>query len=105
MAYNPYDDVIDQDPAYVQEGGGTRTGLVQPVTTDQGPRYISSGIAKAYSLLTPEEETLQEIERLKKEGFELIHQSAKDGADNKLIAFLHPKSTNGLLVELCQEKN
>src|SRR6056300_1601006 len=65
MAYNPYDDVIDQDPAYMQEGGGTRTGLVQPVTTDQGPRYISSGIAKAYSLLTPEEETLQEIERLK----------------------------------------
>ena len=65
MAYNPYDDVIDQDPAYMQEGGGTRTGLVQPVTTDQGPRYISSGIAKAYSLLTPEEETLQEIERNK----------------------------------------
>ena len=65
MAYNPYDDVIDQDPAYMQEGGGTRTGLVEPVTTDQGPRYISSGIAKAYSLLTPEEETLQEIEKNK----------------------------------------
>ena len=65
MAYNPFDDVIDQDPAYMAEGGGTRTGLVQPLTTDQGPRYISSGIAKAYSLLTPEEETLQEIERLK----------------------------------------
>lgn len=63
MAYNPFDDIIDQDPAYMAEGGGTRTGLVQPVTTDQGPRYISSGIAKAYSLLTPEEETLQEIER------------------------------------------
>ncbi|TNF46711.1 MAG: methylmalonyl-CoA epimerase [Bacteroidetes bacterium] len=45
-----------------------------------------------------------EIQRLKNEGFELIHQSAKDGADNKLIAFLHPRSTEGVLVELCQEK-
>lgn len=45
-----------------------------------------------------------EIERLKNEGFELIHQTPKDGADNKRIAFLHPKSTNGMLVELCQEK-
>ncbi len=46
----------------------------------------------------------EEINRLKNEGFEFIHQEAKDGADNKLIAFLHPKSTNGVLIELCQEK-
>jgi methylmalonyl-CoA/ethylmalonyl-CoA epimerase len=45
-----------------------------------------------------------EIARLKNEGFELIHTTPKDGADNKRIAFLHPKSTNGVLVELCQEK-
>ncbi len=45
-----------------------------------------------------------EMERLKSEGFELINQTPKDGADNKLICFLHPKSTNGVLVELCQEK-
>ena len=45
-----------------------------------------------------------EISRLISEGFELIHQTAKNGADNKRIAFLHPKSTAGLLVELCQEK-
>ncbi len=45
-----------------------------------------------------------EIDRLSKEGFQLIHQSPKDGADNKRIAFLHPKSTNSVLVELCQEK-
>jgi methylmalonyl-CoA/ethylmalonyl-CoA epimerase len=46
----------------------------------------------------------KEIERLKEEDFELIHQSPKSGADNKLIAFLHPKSTKGVLIELCQEK-
>jgi len=44
-----------------------------------------------------------EIERLQKEGFNLIHDIPKLGADNKKIAFLHPKSTNGVLVELCQE--
>ena len=51
------------------------------------------------------ENIFSEIERLKNEGFELIHVSPKDGADNKLIAFLHPKSTEGVLVELCQEKH
>lgn len=46
-----------------------------------------------------------ELERLQKAGFVLIHEVPKDGADNKRIAFLHPKSSGGLLVELCQEKS
>ncbi|MDQ8141935.1 methylmalonyl-CoA epimerase [Chryseobacterium sp. CFS15] len=45
-----------------------------------------------------------EVERLKKEGFQFISEEPKEGADNKLVVFLHPKSTNGVLVELCQEK-
>ena len=45
-----------------------------------------------------------EIRRLKAEGFQLIHETPKSGADNKKIAFLHPKSTGGVLVELCQDK-
>ena len=45
-----------------------------------------------------------EIERLKLEGFTMIHEAPKEGADNKLIAFLHPKSSNSVLVELCQER-
>jgi methylmalonyl-CoA/ethylmalonyl-CoA epimerase len=44
-----------------------------------------------------------EIERLKAEGFVVLNETPKKGADNKLVAFLHPKSTNGVLVELCQE--
>lgn len=44
-----------------------------------------------------------EIQRLIKEGFVMINETPKKGADNKLICFLHPKSTNGVLVELCQE--
>jgi methylmalonyl-CoA/ethylmalonyl-CoA epimerase len=46
-----------------------------------------------------------EITRLQAAGFQLIHEVAKDGADNKRIAFLHPKSTGSLLVEICQEKS
>ena len=46
-----------------------------------------------------------EIERLIHEGFELIHLTPKDGADNKRIAFLHPRAVDGLLLELCQEKS
>ena len=50
------------------------------------------------------EDIKAEIERLKAEGFVFISEEPKDGADNKLVVFLHPKSTNGVLVELCQEK-
>jgi methylmalonyl-CoA/ethylmalonyl-CoA epimerase len=44
-----------------------------------------------------------EMLRLQKEGFTLLQQHPKPGADNKLICFLHPKDTNGVLIELCQE--
>ncbi|PWN60452.1 methylmalonyl-CoA epimerase [Chryseobacterium viscerum] len=50
------------------------------------------------------ENILEEVKRLKKEGFQFISEEPKEGADNKLVVFLHPKSTNGVLVELCQEK-
>ena len=44
-----------------------------------------------------------EIKRLKEEGFTVLNEEPKLGADNKLVAFLHPKTTNGVLIELCQE--
>jgi methylmalonyl-CoA/ethylmalonyl-CoA epimerase len=44
-----------------------------------------------------------EIERLKAEGFTILNPVPKKGADNKLICFVHPKDTNGVLIELCQE--
>ncbi|WP_428224219.1 methylmalonyl-CoA epimerase [Flavobacterium sp.] len=49
------------------------------------------------------ENIVEEIERLKKNGFVVLNEMPKKGADNKLVAFLHPKGTNGVLVELCQE--
>ena len=44
-----------------------------------------------------------EMQRLKEEGFILLNEKPKKGADNKLVCFLHPKGTNGVLIELCQE--
>ena len=49
------------------------------------------------------EDIVAEIARLKEEGFMVLNETPKKGADNKLVAFLHPKGTNGVLVELCQE--
>ena len=46
----------------------------------------------------------KQIKRLEEEGFVVLNKKPKNGADNKLVAFLHPKSTNGVLIELCQER-
>jgi methylmalonyl-CoA/ethylmalonyl-CoA epimerase len=48
------------------------------------------------------EDIKYEIERLKKEGFTVLSETPRRGADNKLVCFLHPKTSNGVLVELCQ---
>ena len=45
-----------------------------------------------------------EMSSKKKEGFQLLSEAPKEGADNKMIAFIHPKTTNGVLIELCSDK-
>jgi methylmalonyl-CoA/ethylmalonyl-CoA epimerase len=49
------------------------------------------------------DDIIKEMARLKEEGFQLLNDSPKKGADNKLVCFVHPKSSNGVLIELCQE--
>lgn len=51
------------------------------------------------------EDIIAEIERLEKEGFAMLSRQPKQGADDKLICFLHPKTSNGILIELCQKIN
>ncbi|WP_194774278.1 methylmalonyl-CoA epimerase [Pararhodonellum marinum] len=51
------------------------------------------------------EDIRSEVERLKANGFEILNEIPKEGADHKLVVFLHPRSTNGVLVELCQDKD
>ena len=46
---------------------------------------------------------LEEVERMKKEGFTVLNEIPKKGSDNKLVVFLHPKTTNGVLIELCKD--
>ena len=60
----------------------------------EGIHHIAFAVDDIYS----------EIERLKGLGYTMIHDVPKDGADNKIIAFMHPKSSNRVLVELCQDK-
>jgi methylmalonyl-CoA/ethylmalonyl-CoA epimerase len=50
------------------------------------------------------EDIYSEMKRLEKEGFKLLSPEPKPGADNKMVCFLHPKDTNGVLIELCQER-
>jgi methylmalonyl-CoA/ethylmalonyl-CoA epimerase len=67
-------------------------------------KYIAKKGKGIHHIAFDVEDIDAEIKRLSENGFELIHQTPKDGADNKIIAFLHPKSTEGILIELCQEK-
>lgn len=66
-------------------------------------KYIEKKGEGIHHIAFDVEDIYAEIERLKGEGFIVLNETPKKGADNKLIAFLHPKSSNGVLVELCQE--
>ena len=73
-------------------------------TDDSGPiaKFIQKRKEGVHHLAFLVDSITEEIKRLKKEGFEFISEIPKKGADNKIIVFLHPKTTNGVLVELCQ---
>ncbi len=74
-------------------------------TNDDSPiaKFIAKRGEGIHHIAFDVEDILAEIQRLKEEGFVVIDEKPKMGADNKLVAFLHPKSSNGVLVELCQE--
>ena len=84
--------------------GETKIELLESIDPDGViARFISKKGEGMHHIAFDVDDIDAEINRLKAEGFELINLTAKPGADNKLIAFLHPKSTNGVLVELCQK--
>lgn len=66
-------------------------------------KYIDKKGEGIHHIAFEVEDIHKEMKRLEEEGFQLINESPKKGADNKLVCFIHPKSTNGVLVELCQE--
>lgn len=84
--------------------GESKIELLEPIGTD-GPisKFLEKKGEGLHHIAFEVENIYQEMERLKNEGFEFINAEPKKGADNKIICFLHPKSTNGVLIELCQE--
>jgi methylmalonyl-CoA/ethylmalonyl-CoA epimerase len=84
--------------------GETKIELLE--STDENgviAHYISKKGEGLHHIAFEVEDIEAEMARLQKEGFTLLSTAPKKGADNKLVCFLHPKSTNGVLVELCQE--
>lgn len=75
-------------------------------TTPESPiaRFLEKKGEGIHHIAFHVDDIFSEIKRLEQEGFKMINTEPKNGADNKLIAFLHPKSSNGVLVELCQER-
>jgi methylmalonyl-CoA/ethylmalonyl-CoA epimerase len=66
-------------------------------------KYIAKKGEGIHHIAFDVEDISSEVVRLKNEGFVVLNEIPKKGADNKLVVFLHPKSTNGVLIELCQE--
>jgi methylmalonyl-CoA/ethylmalonyl-CoA epimerase len=85
--------------------GDTKIELLESTVTDGViAKFIEKKGEGMHHIAFDVEDIYAEMERLKKEGFILLNEKPKDGADNKLVCFLHPKTTNGVLIELCQEK-
>jgi methylmalonyl-CoA/ethylmalonyl-CoA epimerase len=86
--------------------GETKIELLESLTEDGAiAKFIKKKGEGIHHIAFEVEDIEAEMERLAGEGFVLLNKSPKPGADNKLICFLHPKSTNGVLIELCMEKN
>lgn len=85
--------------------GETKIELLQAVTENSAiARFIEKKGEGIHHLAFEVDDIKASMENLKKQGFQLLSDEPKEGADNKLICFLHPKNTNGVLIEICQEK-
>ncbi|MFY7693941.1 MAG: methylmalonyl-CoA epimerase [Sediminibacterium sp.] len=82
---------------------GSKIELVQSNQADGIiAKYIDKKGEGMHHIAFEVPDILAEMERLKKEGFTLLNEHPKKGADNKLVCFVHPKDCNGVLIELCQ---
>ena len=66
-------------------------------------KYLSKNKEGVHHIAFAVSDIIKEMKRIKKEGIRLLHETPVKGADNNMICFLHPKDTNGVLIELCQE--
>ncbi|WP_337044250.1 methylmalonyl-CoA epimerase [Emticicia sp. 17c] len=83
----------------------TKIELLEATSPDSAiARFIEKKGEGIHHIAFEVEDIYAEMKRLESEGFILLNTEPKIGADNKLVCFLHPKSSNGVLVELCQER-
>jgi methylmalonyl-CoA/ethylmalonyl-CoA epimerase len=84
--------------------GGTKIELLEGTTEDSAiSKFIEKRGEGIHHIAFEVEDILAEMARLKQEGFTLLNDTPKQGADNKLVCFVHPKSASGVLIELTQE--
>ncbi len=85
--------------------GAAKLELVAP-ENGSGPiqKYLEKRGPGIHHLAFEVEDIRAEMDRLREDGFELLQDAPTAGADNKLVCFLHPRSTNGVLVEICQSR-
>jgi methylmalonyl-CoA/ethylmalonyl-CoA epimerase len=86
------------------KSGNTKIELLE-ASSPESPiaKFIDKKGEGVHHIAFAVEDIKSEIQRLKQEGFVVLNEEPKMGADNKWVCFLHPKSTNGVLIELCQE--
>jgi methylmalonyl-CoA/ethylmalonyl-CoA epimerase len=90
--------------AFFQKGG-TKIELLESITPDGViAKFIEKKGEGMHHIAFEVTDIEAEMKRLQGEGFMLLNETPKPGADNKLVCFLHPKGTNSVLIELCMEK-
>jgi len=88
------------------QSGPNKIELLQALAPESAiAKYIDKKGEGIHHIAFAVDDIVAELARLKDAGFQLIHETPKEGADGKLIAFIHPKDTNGVLIELCMDKN
>jgi len=86
------------------KSSNTKIELLEGIGEDNAiAKFIKSRGEGIHHIAFEVDDIMLEIKRLKKLGFKIINETPKKGADNKLICFIHPKSTSHVLIELCQE--
>lgn len=87
------------------EIGESKIELLE-ATSEDSPiaKYLEKNREGIHHIAFAVDDMEKEIQRLRNEGFVFINETPKEGADNKMVVFLHPKSTNGVLVELCCDR-
>lgn len=86
--------------------GNNKIELLEPTNEDSPiAKFINKKGEGIHHIAFDVTDIRSEVKRLKKEGFIVLNEEPKQGADNKCVVFLHPKATNGVLIELCEDIN